>query len=241
MAESRSLPISRDRLIFLAGAAGISAVAWLYLARMTRGHLHAPASFEIAFLMWTIMMIAMMLPSALPFVWAFGGEHRRRRQHNLPYVSAAVFLAGYLALWTGFSALAAALQQTLHNGAMLSPRISTTSSIFTGAILVAAGVYQWTPFKESCLRHCRSPLSFLLSDWREGSWGAFRMGIDHGVFCLGCCWLLMLLPLASGVMNPAWMAAITVFILIEKAAPGGQWFGKAAGAALAFAGIWMMG
>jgi len=227
-------------MIFLAGAGGLSAVAWLYLARIGHGHVHGPASFEIAFVMWTIMMIAMMLPSALPFVWAFGGEHRRRRQQNLPYVSAAVFLAGYFALWTAFSALAAALQQTLHDAAMLSPRISTTSSIFTGAILLAAGIYQWTPFKESCLRHCRSPLSFLLSDWREGSWGAFRMGIDHGLFCLGCCWLLMLLPLASGVMNPAWMAAITVFILIEKAAPGGQWFGKAAGAVMAGAGLWMM-
>jgi predicted metal-binding membrane protein len=240
MAESRSLWINRDRMIFLAGAAGISAVAWLYLARMARGHMHGSADFGIAFVMWTIMMIAMMLPSALPFVWAFGGEHRRRQEHNLPYVSAAVFLAGYFALWTAFSAFAAALQQALHDTAMLSARMSAASSVFAGAILLAAGIYQWTPFKEACLRHCRSPLSFLLSDWREGSWGAFRMGVDHGLFCLGCCWLLMLLPFAGGVMNLAWMAAITGFILIEKAVPGGPWFGKVAGAALAFAGIWMM-
>lgn len=240
MAESRTLWIKRDRMIFLAGAAGISTLAWLYLARMARGHSHGSADFGIAFVMWTIMMIAMMLPSALPFVWAFGGEHGRRRERNLPYVSAAVFLAGYFALWTAFSAFAAALQQGLHDAAMLSARMSAISSFFAGAILLAAGVYQWTPFKEACLRHCRSPLSFLLSDWREGSWGAFRMGIDHGLFCLGCCWLLMLLPLASGVMNLAWMGAITGFILIEKAAPGGPWFGRAAGAAMACAGLWMM-
>lgn len=240
MAESRNLWISRDRMIFLAGATGVSGAAWLYLARMARGHSHGSADFGIAFFMWTIMMIAMMLPSALPFVWAFGGEHRRRQEHDLPYVPAVVFLAGYFALWTAFSGLAAALQLALHDAAMLSARVSAASSVFAGAILLAAGVYQWTPFKAACLRHCRSPLSFLLSDWREGSWGAFRMGAEHGLFCLGCCWLLMLLPFAGGVMNPAWMAAIAVFILIEKAAPGGPWFGKAAGAALAFAGIWMM-
>jgi len=143
-----------------------------------------------------------------------------------------VFLAGYFAMWTAFSAIAALVQQALHHDA--------TSPVLAGGILVAAGVYQWTPFKDACLRHCRSPLSFLLSDWREGSLGAFRMGIDHGLFCLGCCWLLMALPFAAGVMNLMWMAAITAFILVEKAAPGGQWFGRIGGAALAVAGIWMV-
>jgi len=118
--------------------------------------------------------------------------------------------------------------------------MDATSSLFAGGILFAAGVYQWTPYKDACLRHCRSPLSFLLSDWREGSLGAFRMGIDHGLFCLGCCWLLMALPFALGVMSLAWMAAITVFILVEKAAPGGQWLGKIGGAALAGAGVWLL-
>ena len=240
MAKYRILLVGRDRMIFLGGAAGITGLAWLYLARMARGHVHAAADFTVVFLMWAIMMIAMMLPSAMPFVLAFGGEHRRRQARNLPYTSAVVFLAGYFALWTAFSAIAAALQQFLHHGAMLSVRIAAATPLFAGTIVFAAGVYQLTPFKDACLRHCRSPLSFLLSDWREGAWGAFRMGMGHGLFCLGCCWLLMLLPLAGGVMNLGWMAAITAFVLVEKGAPGGPWFGRVAGVAMAGAGLWMM-
>src|SRR5579872_125863 len=118
--------IGRDRLIFLTGAAGISGAAWIYLAKMSSGHLHGHAVFPVAFIMWTIMMIAMMLPSALPFVMAFAGEHRRRRERNLPYVPAGVFLAGYFALWTAFSALAAGLQQVWHDEAALSSRIPAT-------------------------------------------------------------------------------------------------------------------
>jgi predicted metal-binding membrane protein len=244
MLDIRSRPIRLDRSVFLGGALAITALAWFYLARMNI-HLHHSIDFAPAFLMWTVMMIAMMLPSALPFVFAFGAEHRRRRARNLPYVPAGVFLAGYFAIWTAFSAVAALLQQVLHRGALLSSMVNATianapSSVFAGALLIAAGVYQWTPFKDACLRHCRSPLSFLLSDWREGSLGAFRMGIDHGLFCLGCCWLLMVLPFAAGLMNLMWMAAITVFILIEKGAPAGQWFGKIGGVALTGVGIWMI-
>ena len=250
MLNIRSWPIRRDRAIFIGGAAAVTVLAWFYLVRIASemnppsgaGHVHSQHSIDFAttFLMWTVMMIAMMLPSALPFVFAFGAEHRTRRARNLPYVPAGMFLAGYFAMWTAFSAIAALVQQALHRGALLSPMMNATSSVFAGGILVAAGVYQWTPFKDACLRHCRSPLSFLLSDWREGSLGAFRMGIDHGLFCLGCCWLLMALPFAAGVMNLMWMAAITAFILVEKAAPGGQWFGRIGGAALVGAGTWMI-
>ena len=228
----------RDRAIFLSGALAITALAWIYLAGQI--HAHDSAGFTAAFLMWTVMMIAMMLPSALPFTFAFGAEHRRRRARNLPYVPASVFLAGYFATWTVFSAMAALLQQALHRRALLSPAMSIASSLLAGVILIAAGAYQWTPFKNACLRHCRSPLGFLLSDWREGWTGAFRMGIGHGLFCLGCCWMLMLLPFAAGVMNLPWMAAVTVFVLIEKAAPGGEWFARIGGAALAGAGAWIM-
>jgi predicted metal-binding membrane protein len=250
MANIHVWPIRRDRAIFIGGAAAVTGLAWVYLIRTasTMGALvggrrvpaHYSVDFTAAFLMWTVMMIAMMLPSALPFVFAFGAEHRNRRAHNLPYVPAGVFVAGYFAIWTAFSAVAALVQGALHRGALLSPMMTATGSVFAGGILVAAGLYQWTPFKDACLRHCRSPLTFLLSDWREGALGAFQMGIDHGLFCLGCCWLLMTLPFAAGVMNLLWMAAITVFILIEKAAPGGQWLGRIAGAALASAGLWMI-
>ena len=248
MLNIRSSPIRSDRTIYLAGAAAVTALAWFYLVRMAAEmgafsgapHVHPAIDFPVTFLMWTVMMIAMMLPSALPFVFAFAAEHRKRRARNLPYVPAGVFLAGYFAIWTAFSAVAAWLQLALHRGALLSPMMNATSSALSGAILIAAGVYQWTPLKNACLRHCRSPLAFLLSDWRDGSFGAFRMGIDHGLFCLGCCWLLMALPFAGGVMNLMWMAAITLFVLIEKAAPGGLWFGRIGGAALAGTGTWMI-
>ncbi len=248
MFSAESWSIRSDRAVFVAGAVVITGLAWFYMFRAASGmnmpvagrmHSHA-FHFTATFLMWTVMMIAMMLPAALPFVFAFGFEHRSRRARGLPYVPASIFLAGYFAIWTAFSALAALVQGLLHRGALLSPMMTATSSVFAGGILVAAGVYQWTPYKDACLRHCRSPLTFLLSDWREGRLGAFRMGIDHGLFCLGCCWLLMALPFAAGVMNLAWMAAITVFILIEKAAPGGQWFGRIGGATLGGAGAWMI-
>jgi predicted metal-binding membrane protein len=248
MFNVRSWPIRRDRAIFLAGAIAITGMAWFYLVQASSEmgasrlvHSHQSFDFTATFFMWTVMMIAMMLPSALPFVFAFGlDEHRNRRVRDLPYVPASVFLAGYFAIWTAFSAVAALVQDALHRGAMLSPMLNAVSSVFAGSILVAAGVYQWTPFKDACLRHCRSPVTFLLSDWREGSLGAFPMGVDHGLFCLGCCWLLMGLPFAAGVMNLTWMAAITAFILVEKAAPGGQWFGRIGGAALVSAGAWMI-
>ena len=230
--------IDRDRAIFLSGALGVTLLAWMHLAR--EKHAHEPTAFVASFAMWTVMMIAMMLPSALPFTFAFGAEHRRRRARNLPYVPASVFLAGYFAIWTAFSAVAASIQLLLQRGALLSSSMSLASSVVAGLTLIAAGAYQWTPFKNACLRHCRSPLGFLLSDWREGWTGAFRMGIGHGLFCLGCCWMLMLLPFASGLMSLPWMAAVTVFVLIEKAAPGGEWFARIGGAALAGAGAWIM-
>ena len=241
MLNTRVLAIRRDQAIFLGGAAAVSLLAWAWLARMTAaGAVHSHGDFPTVFVMWTVMMIAMMLPSALPFTLAFGAEHQRRRAQNLPYVSASVFLAGYFTIWTAFSAAAALLQQELHDRALLSSTMSATSSVFAGVLLIAAGGYQWTPLKEACLHHCRSPLSFLLSDWREGRWGAFRMGMDHGLFCLGCCWLLMLLPFAAGVMNLAWMAGVAAFVLVEKGIPGGEWFGRVCGAALAGAGVWMI-
>lgn len=237
-----------DRAVFVLGAAVITALAWFYLFRVAGMNvsasgdmsMQAPFSLTATFLMWTVMMIAMMLPSALPFVFAFGFEHRVRRARGLPYVPAGIFLAGYFVIWTAFSAVAALVQELLHRAALLSPLMTATSSVFAGGILVAAGVYQWTPYKDACLVHCRTPLLFLLSDWREGRFGAFRMGVDHGLFCLGCCWLLMLLPFVAGVMNLAWMAAITIFVLIEKAAPGGRWFGRIGGATMVGAGAWMI-
>jgi predicted metal-binding membrane protein len=110
--------------------------------------------------------------------------------------------------------------------------MQTTSTALAGAILVGAGIYQWTPLKQACLRQCRSPLDFVMTEWRSGKGGAFAMGLTHGAYCLGCCWLLMLLLFVGGVMNLAWIAGIALFVLVEKLSPAGHWIGKAAGVAL---------
>ena len=247
MENSRIWLMGRDRAILLGGAAVITSVAWVYVILLAR---RGPASAEIhghtmmstgaLFVMWAVMMVAMMLPSTLPFVFTFSAEQVRRQGTQTPAVPAAFFVAGYLAVWTAFSAVCAILQQVLHARALLSPRMSVTSSLFSGAILIAAGIYQWTPMKNACLRHCRSPLMFLLSDWREGKAGAFQMGAGHGLFCIGCCWMLMMLPFAAGVMNLMWMAGITVLLLLEKAAPGGELTSRICGALFVLVGAYVI-
>src|SRR6266478_1332200 len=154
-----------------------------------------------------------------------------------PFVPTAIFVAGYLAVWTGFSAIAAVAQCALHATALLSPAMVSTSPLLGGILLVAAGVFQWTPMKSACLTNCRSPLSFLTTDWREGKGGAFSMGLKHGAHCTGCCWFLMALLFVAGVMNMWWVAIIAILVLLEKAAPKGLWIGRIAGLLLAVWGI----
>jgi len=248
MTNSRLWPLDRDRTILLGGWAAITIVAWWYLVRMAgrmqasgpahahAAHLHVGMDTGALFAMWAVMMVAMMLPSTLPFVFMFSAEQDRRRRGRMTVTPTAFFVTGYLALWIVFSGGCALLQQALQGLRLISPAMAATSAAFSGAILVATGVYQWTPMKNACLRHCRTPLTFLLSDWKEGAVGAFRMGAGHGLFCIGCCWMLMLLPFAAGVMNLLWMAGITVLLLLEKAAPGGERVARICGAALVFLG-----
>jgi predicted metal-binding membrane protein len=233
-------------VLLLAAAALITAVAWLYLihmAGMRQGHVHsgmAPA-FWALFGMWAAMMVAMMLPAVMPYVLVFHAEQARRRARNAVPVPEAFFLGGYFVMWMAFSAFCAGLQELLHRRALLSPMMSASSSVLAGGILIAAGVYQWTPLKNACLKHCRTPLTFLLTDWREGAAGAFRMGVDHGYYCLACCWMLMLIPFAAGVMNLVWMAGITVLLLLEKAAPGGELTARISGGVFVAAGAYVIG
>ena len=192
------------------------------------------------FLMWIEMMVAMMIPSAAPMILTFALVNRKRREAERPFVPTGVFLLGYLVVWTGFSALAALAQWILHGRALLSPMMVGTSPMLGGALLITAGIFQWTPLKGACLIHCQSPLGFLLTDWREGRWGAFGMGLKHGAYCTGCCWLLMALLFVAGVMNLWWIAILAVFVLLEKVVPKGLWLGRAAGMILAVWGAWMM-
>ena len=191
----------------------------------------------LLFTMWTVMMVAMMVPSAAPMVLAFLTMNRSRQANARPLVPVSIFLLGYLAIWAAYSAIATLAQWGLHHAALLSSSMAATSPMLNGALLVAAGVFQWTPLKRACLKGCRSPLAFLMREWREGTAGAFVMGLRHGGYCVGCCWVLMALLFVAGVMNLLWVAAIGLFVMAEKMWTKGEFLGHATGTALVASGI----
>jgi predicted metal-binding membrane protein len=182
--------------------------------------------------MWWIMMVAMMLPSAAPMILLFARFNRSQRDKGAPYVPTGVFALGYLLVWAGFSVVAVTAQWALERSGLLSGMMASTSVTLGGVLLIAAGVYQLTPLKYACLRHCRSPLFFISHHWKPGEWGALRRGLEHGAFCTGCCWFLMALLFYGGVMNLFWIMGLALFVLIEKVAPAGHWVGWIMGAGL---------
>ncbi len=190
--------------------------------------------------MWAVMMAGMMLPSASPMVLLYGVAARRRGSGAAAAPQIYALAAGYLAVWALFSVLATAVQRILAMLLLVSPMMTLTSSIAGSTVLVVAGVYQLTPLKRACLHACQSPLSFLIQRWRTGIAGAFRMGLDHGVYCLGCCWALMLLLFVGGVMNLAVIAALTAFVAFEKIGPFGVLGARISGALLIAAAVWML-
>lgn len=181
--------------------------------------------------MWTVMMVGMMTPSALPVLLVVAKSAGTRGEGRIP-ASALAFGAGYLIVWCGFSVVAGLAQWLLHDAALLSPAMAAASPRIAAGILVGAGVYQLTPLKRACLLHCQSPISFLMAHWRQGLAGSLRMGLHHGVYCLGCCWAIMLVLFVVGVMNLAWVAAIGVFVLLEKTGFFGLMLSRFAGAGL---------
>lgn len=194
----------------------------------------------LLFIMWTVMMVAMMLPSATPMILLFRTVAERRRSRGGSHTSTAVFVLGYVLAWTGFSALATAAQWGLHRAALLSPMMVSTSSVLGGLLLITAGLYQWTPLKGACLTSCRSPLGWLTTEWREGTRGALVMGLRHGGYCVGCCWALMALLFVAGVMNLLWVAALAVLVLLEKTLPRGIQVARALGVLMAAWGGWLL-
>jgi predicted metal-binding membrane protein len=192
------------------------------------------------FLMWAVMMVGMMTPSASPMILLYAMVSRKRAKVDSPLISTAAFFAGYLAVWSAFSAAATGAQWGLERAALLSPMMTSTSAIFAGIVLMAAGLYQWTSYKNACLTRCREPVWFLSRIWRDGTRGAFRMGFVHGAFCLGCCWVLMALLFVGGVMNLLTVAAITVFVIVEKVVPFGRGIGRAAAIGLVALGVFMV-
>ena len=236
--------LRHDRVGVIAALIGVVLLSWLYLLLgagidmrgMDMSAEWSPAYFAVMLLMWIIMMAAMMLPSAAPMILLHATMSRRRWEQSGVLPATGIFVLGYLVIWAAFSLAATSLQWALGMAALLSPAMATTSKVAAALMLIAAGIYQWTSLKQSCLRHCRSPLDFMLTYWREGAWGSFVMGIRHGAFCVGCCWMLMLLLFVGGLMNLLWVAGLALFVLVEKTAPGGHWIGRATGLALAALG-----
>jgi predicted metal-binding membrane protein len=244
----------QHKAFVIAGLAAVVACAWAYLTSASLdmyGRMDGAAAWMmeatwdagyllLIFLMWAVMMVAMMLPSALPTILIFHKAVRNDPQVGSPSRRMFAFVAGYILAWSGFSVAATLLQWGLAEAALLSPMMVSASPWLGGALLIVAGVYQWTPIKHACLQQCRSPLAFLVEHWRPGMPGALRLGLRHGLYCVGCCWALMLLLFVGGVMSLLWIGAITAFVLIEKLAPYGAQGGRLSGLALVIAGVWVL-
>jgi predicted metal-binding membrane protein len=241
----------------LTGLAGITTAAWIYvvleahrMGNMPMGMtdhsmtMHAmvgvrpwtATEFGLRLLMWAVMMVAMMVPTAAPMTLMYAAVARKAAAQDNPVAPTFVFVAGYIAMWSLFSVVATTAQWELDRVALLSPMMVSNSALLGSALLIVAGVYQLTPLKRACLRHCRAPAQFLSQNWHSGTAGALRMGLRLGAYCLGCCWVLMGLLFVGGVMNLLWIAAIAAFVLLEKAIPFGETAGWFVGAAMILVG-----
>lgn len=233
--------LERDRLITIICLLAVIVFSWTYLVSGAGMDMapSGPASRVVMLLaMWWIMMVAMMLPSAAPMILLFALLNRKHPDGS--FQATVAFALAYVVTWGGFSLAATALQWGLEGAALLSSAMASTGTMLGAALLIAAGVWQLTPLKHACLRHCRSPVMFFALGWRPGVGGAFRMGTHHGLFCLGCCWVLMVLLFYGGVMNLWWIAGLAAYVLVEKIAPAGHWIGRGAGVLLIVWGGWVL-
>jgi len=244
--------LRREQLLVFSCLAAVIMISWVYMLHMAWGMSGTGAEITLAclmnwgpgniahmFIMWAIMMTAMMFPSATPMILMFTTLNEGQREIQRPLIPTGLFVLGYFLVWTSYSALAAMAQWGLHVATLLSHNLVITSPLLGGILLVAAGVFQWTPFRDACMSKCRSPLGFLMAEWREGRLGALIMGLKHGLNCVGCCWLLMLLSCVLGIMNMVWMAIVTGFMLVEKAYPRSQWVSRTSGLMLIAWGLWV--
>ena len=245
----------RDLIAVVSALGGTTALAWIYLVRASAG-MRGPSvsmemvrirawdagDFTLIFLMWTIMMVGMMVPSAAPTTMVYAAVARKAGRQGAVVGPTVVFVSGYVALWAVFSVFATAAQWALDQAALLSPMMVATSPMLGAVLLVAAGVYQVSPIKLACLKHCQSPVHFISENWRPGIGGAFRMGLRHGSYCVGCCWVLMGLLFLGGVMNLLWIAAIAIFVFCEKVmlVRYAQTASRVTGAAMVLAGVLLL-
>ena len=244
--NSTSLP-KRDLIPLLGSLGALVVLCWLYLIDMSRGMVGMSGAMDIRpwsnidfllmFGMWVVMMVGMMVPTAVRTVLIFARIGASAATRGRTFVSAYWFMAGYVLIWTLFSAVATILQWVLDQAALLSPMMVSTSSVLGALMLISAGIWQFSPVKDTCLRHCRSPAMYLATHFRPGISGALILGVRHGVYCLGCCWLLMGLLFVGGVMNLIWIAAITAFVLIEKLLPDALRASRLTGWVMIVAGV----
>jgi predicted metal-binding membrane protein len=258
--------LRRDRAIVLAALALLAAAAWLYvlsLAASMNGHSSdmgsmnaggmvaamapqfAPWSLAHALfvlVMWTVMMVGMMTPSAAAMVLTYAAVARQAESRGTPFAPAVWFVCGYLSAWTAFALLATTGQWVLERLSLLTPMMASASTRLGGVLLIAVGIYQWTPLKNVCLENCRAPLSFVQrhGGFKANAGGSLRLGLLHGLYCVGCCWALMALLFVGGVMNTLWIVALTVVVLAEKLFPYGRLVAKSVGVAAFTAGLWLL-
>lgn len=246
--------LRRERLFLAVVFLLISLLSWLWIAAMARD-MYGPMRGLAAWMMtpgwdathllllwgmWAVMMIAMMLPSASPTLLLYLRAARLQEHNSQAALRVYAVAAGYLSVWGAFSIGATLLQRVLATQKILSPMMEPVSAYFSASILLIAGIYQMTPLKRACLRSCRSPLSFLMRRWQPGWMGAYRLGLEHGAYCLGCCWALMLLLFAGGVMNLSVIAALTAWILVEKLLPPGEHAARVSGILLIATGVYIL-
>lgn len=236
-----------ERRIVLLGLAVVASLGLFVTLRVGDGLMLSTMTGEIdqtypflLFVMWWTMMMAMMLPSAAPAILTFVAVSQKLSGPSEKPVSAAFFAAGYAAIWTGFSIVAVGLQLLLSGKVILSTMMAVTSSIIGGGLLIAAGIYQLSPLKSACLQKCQAPLMFLARNWRKGSLGAFQMGFKHGIYCIGCCWVLMGLLFYGGVMELLWIVGLAIYVAVEKLVPVGNTLSHSSGLLLIGWGMWTM-
>jgi predicted metal-binding membrane protein len=254
--------LRRDRQIVVIALVSVATLAWIYtisgvgmgmnafeMLRMpwasANGHSVTMPSSGLSYMfvlltMWWVMMVAMMLPSAIPTILLAAALNRRSTSDCQPYGTATFFTLGYLLAWFIFSLVAVAAQMVLESNGLLSIMMHSRSSYLTAGLLLAAGVWQFSPIKNACLRYCRSPVDFITRHRRPGNRGALVMGLHHGTYCLGCCWFLMALLFAGGVMNLYWIAGLAIFVLIEKLFSSGVWFSRITGVGFIIAGTGLL-
>jgi len=259
--------LRRERLIVAGALGAIVALAWAYVLWLARDMdmggmgmsgfrmvpagigLMAPAAapwsaveFALVFAMWAVMMVGMMAPSAAPMILMYARVVRQGRIAGKPLAATGWFAAGYFLAWMGFSLAATMIQWVMERKSLLDPSMKSASGTLGAVVLIAAGVYQWTPLKDVCLAQCQTPFAFLM---RHGGFGGdvlgcLRLGLRHGTYCVGCCWVLMALLFVVGVMNVLWIALLALLVLLEKLTPWGRWVARGAGVACITAGVWMV-